>query len=473
MPDLFFNNVINYTHCKIIHCAGGSASIDQSIITLSTSSTPKSSCILEGALPIYVNQEEHSFLQVNSAFSAPPTTGRSQQLTGMGDSEAGVFFGYDSDRFGILVKRGGHRQCWKLVMLSGSSGSGGVITLTLADTVVTIPVPPGLTPMELMGYMCTVQVIRDANMRACADIDHMIIYMEESQDCSACTTLASIDCSSGAGNGTLSSVRTGAPAQDIWIYRENFNELSASAVQDVVLTDMNLFGIKFSKFSSGNIQFFIYSSASGDMTLVHTWTPPDVLGFNTSRAYLPCISVKNSSTCSTAMHLMTSMASISSGTPSPGAMTTSFSATLPIKSLTLTADKETVVGMFCNPYIQDGARNTLTACLTQIRAVVDSPRPVRLNIWLNSILDAVVPSMRYLPWSCINLGIPSPAHPVQMHGRGFLYSTIYISNQVPEQVRDFTALYNVPGTTLVLTLTSVDEPVTVQTMYLDMEWDER
>jgi len=120
------------------HSNNGTASVDEHRMKLSTGAGANQSAQIQTRVAVKYNAGQGGLTRLTALF----TTGvaNSEQTAGIGDSTDGYFFGYNGSDFGILRRRGGHKEVRTLTITTASTTNEN-ITITLdgdADSTVTV-----------------------------------------------------------------------------------------------------------------------------------------------------------------------------------------------------------------------------------------------------------------------------------------------------------------------------------------------
>lgn len=469
---LYFPRSANQSHIVTTASNGASVIWDNTVLNLSTGPNPYSSACTEGYLPCYLNQEPKVKVTLNAAF-APPQDGL-QQLIGLGDSERGVFVGFDGLKFGILNRRGGRRKHWVFKALTECLTSGNIL-ITLNDKVHSISVVAGMTPMQIMyTVFLNSPTIAADNIRIYACFDRLTLYTDGSDDF---VTVApdSVDFQGTGITGSLSVLIQGVAVTNTWLYREQFNAVTRYAAEDLVLTDMNVYEFLFSRWSTGSIHFSMLNTHNDDMTELHVWSPGPQ-GFKTSLPYMPTIFIMNAPSvnsntgniASSVSTMKSSMASISSGTPSTNTNNTSFATTFVASNIEVVSSENVVIGMLTVPRATSSGRNYMLASINRMVVNVDTPRSIRVKVIVNGAIDTLNATVAHLPWSCVRRATPVATTLVS---GGLSVASMYIRETSGERSFDPSQLWLAPGTNLVIAVCAVDDPVTCS-LDVDVFWSE-
>lgn len=248
---------------------GGTASIDNSMLKLSTGASANQSAEVRTKESIQYHPGQGTLVRFTSLF----TTGLagSKQASGIGDSSNGLFFGYSGADFGILRRTGGVREM-RVLTVSTASSTAEDITITLdgdvkADVTVTASGDISTTAHEI------------------ADADYSSVGRgwEARSDGDGTILFISYDSLPRAGTYTLSSATTavgsfaqaliGAAPTDSWILQADWNQDKADGLgvlPNIDFTKGNVFEIKFQWLGFGPMYFHIENPENGAYIPVHT-----------------------------------------------------------------------------------------------------------------------------------------------------------------------------------------------------------
>jgi hypothetical protein len=368
----------------------------------------------------------------------------------------------------MLHRSNGMMQHWLIMIQTGFTATG-VILLTLFNKVHAISVASGMTAMQVMYAIQSCQSLIDEKMKSYPGFN-LITVEAEYPTAENLNYDDTIDFNGTGVSGSLQVVMTGRQSTDTWIYREAFNQ------RDFDLhVSMNVFQFTFSRWSTGIVQFSKLDSTNTMVTL-HTWDPPN--GFNTSIPYTPRIQIRNSpsknsgtTVVSSAKNtLRTSMASISSGTPSTGATRAVFSTTFTAVPALSTDSINTAVALLTVPRESNGVRNYRLASVSEVRINVKTSVPVRVEVHFNSQVNTVNPTVPVSPLSCVRKS--SPLGDAEVYGGTLVYS-IFIQEDSHQLTYTPSQLWLAPGTNLSVSAKAASaDPVSLCTINLSMSWSE-
>jgi hypothetical protein len=453
---LYFPFGLNYTHISTMTSDGATVSYADGTVCFTTGAAG-SVAMVEGCLPIYVNQEPRMHVGMNAAY-ASPTEGLTQ-LVGLGSSERGVFIGYNGMDFGILYRHGGKKQHWSLTITSACTTTG-YITLTLLGVAHTVPVYAGMTIGTVM-YM--VKQALATTPCTCFIGNTMDIATTLTGDFAALTT--AVDFAATGCAGSISVTTAGVASTDHWVYEADFNSRAYVDVADVSKQDVNVYDYCFSRWSTGAIEFSMTNPVNDCKVVIHTLFPQTIDGgFNTSVPYKPYIFMNNAATCS-AVSLKCLMATVSSGTPANVTTSTRFRRTFSVTAASLSAGVGAVIGcMYPDP------TKMVTASISEVRINASTSAPLRVQFYANAVLSQIVTTTQHLPWSSVWANAATPTTATSVLG-GLLYASSYFGTSTAEEkVLTFQQLWLVPSSSLsVVLLAPTSCTVSVE---IDILWTE-
>lgn len=456
---LFFPRGLNFAHISTLKKNDGAIVWnDDCELSLSTGPRSDSFCVLNGYLPIYLNQSYKIDICINAAFSSPRVG--LTQLAGMGDSASGAFLGYDGLQFGMLVQKGGKQRQWVLKVTTPCTASG-VLTLRLLDVDHSIPVSATMTVMQLLYTIGFSPSIANAGIRAYVCFDRITLRTQESSDFSPAQP-DSFDFGATGGSGSLSVVTSGNAAIKTWVYRSDFNAPYRLQTDSLDLTDMNVYQLTFSRWSSACINLSVLNTNHDVMSPLHSMRVGSA-GFNTSIPYIPRVLIRKGAEAleeDGVGTVRTSMASASSGTPSTATNVTWFNTNLIYKGSV--GNTQNIIGVMTVPLLSGGATNRLTAIISEVRVNVRTTVPVKISLIANGMVDTVIPTSPHLPWSCMRLA--TPPTPAIVAG-GLPASAIYAREEGGEYVVKPEQLWLAPGTNITYSVTRSDgnpDPITCE-----------
>jgi hypothetical protein len=462
---IFFPKSLNFSRVIAKSSKGGSVTwLDTDCsVNLTTSTSADSISSVVGYLPLYLNHEMNVKVSLNAAFASPKEG--LVQLLGMGDSEAGVFVGYNGLHFGLHLRTLGVRRNWE-VLMQGTCTTTGTVTLTLLNVAHKINVTAGQNAMSVMYAITQSTSIRNENIESHVCCDRMYLYTTEARDWAADLT-PSFDAGVTGLTGSCTRTVNGAAPTQYWVVRGDFNAATHFLMQDIDLSVMNVYQFTFCRWSSGTMNLSMLNPSTGQITSLHDWNPPGS-GFNTSITYTPFVYIKNATEQNGPSTLSTSMASISSGTPETASNATLYRTTFTATSISVVAGSNRVVGLLTVPNLVQNKRNHMSASIEEIRVNAKTPRAVRVQVHVNAQIDSQSPVNLHLPWSCVRHGMPQ--QPTKVSG-GLRFASMYVRDTIPSQTETFDQLWLVGGTSLTISATAVTDPVTLS-LDVDVLWRE-
>jgi len=421
---------------------------------MTSGSAPNSIAELCGYLSCFLCHEPFVNVTLNLSFSTPVEGTR--QLAGVGDSENGAFIGFDGTQFGVHFVRGGRRQYWTM-QITNPCSANGVLSITLADNTFTVPVGAGMSVTQIVYAIYSNASIRNANIRVSFCFDRIVLCSDSTADLSGSSVLAAFDGHATGVTATCVSSIASSPATEEWVYDDSFNGSGYPNVEALQETDLNVYRLTFSRWSTGVISIAVMDPASNDFITMHTWTPGG-RGFNTSIPYTPTIRTENGSTSST-MITSTSMASISTGTPSTSYNYTPFNTVFSAVNVPVISGAYRVVGVIQNPMIQNRVRNRMVVNITKIEYAVSTPRPIRIYTMIGGLTNIAGTMTRHLSWNAMNICTPGTVSPMYVQG-GLEYSNSYSSTCTDEVEMNLDQLWLMPSVVLYICVKAASDPVT-------------
>lgn len=467
---LFFPRGLNLAHITTLRKRGGTLSWDAQTceITLQTGAEADSFSIINGYLPIYLNQSYKMSIYINAAFH-PPLPGL-LQLVGVGDSASGAFVGFNGTDFGMLLRRGGLQRQWVVKITAGATADGS-LTLRLLDVDYILPVTAGLTAIQLMYMLGALPSLAEAGIRTYVCYDRITLRTQEAEAFAPAEQDAFLAGGTGA-TGTLEVSVSGAAAEQIWVSREQFNGSLNQNSEHMPLTNMNVFQFSFSRWSSACINLSMLNTTNDEIIPLHSLRPEST-GFNTSAPYMPRIMIKKEADCleTGICKLRTSMASASSGTPATAVNKTWFNTHFGVDaSITNT---NSVIGVMSVPLLSGGVTNKVTAVISEIRVNAKSTLPLKILLTVNGQVDTVLLTQSHLPWSCMRHATPVTDVTVQ---KGLPAGTMFIQEGAGQQVLQPHQIWLAPGTNLTLSVSRSDGVQSIELIrcFVDIEvlWSE-
>ncbi|KAG5187358.1 hypothetical protein JKP88DRAFT_243872 [Tribonema minus] len=387
-----FQSGTNAAFMQTFASNGGSATWAGGNICLTASNADNSVCLAETMMPIYIKHEEHQVTCFNISF-APPQANLVQYCN------MGARLGFVGEVFGVTFNIGSFRQYSRLTITQGSSANG-LMSITFAGSTVSLPVLAGMTPWSIMLYIYQSEAVRNANWRVSLECDRIEVYTALLGDYDHSTA---IDFGSTGIEGEFTMTFAGAEGDEIFIPSSQFNGVGAAVLNQVDFTKMNVYQFRFSRWSSGAVEFLIMEPHSTDFVTLHRHVLSyGLYVFDTSRPYQPQIVCMKTGPTTDPSTVSIRMGSVSSGIPSMAALKTRFCRDYFETDLMLFAGKETVVGILSNPLIQSGVRNTKVASVTALRVSLKCGTEVKFRVYFGGISYGTFTCERHAPWSCMN-----------------------------------------------------------------------
>lgn len=314
---------------------------------------------------------------------AAPAAG-SAQIAGLGNQVSGLFFGYNDQSFGILHRKSGQPDIYKIQITAGAAAAGTIL-LTLDGVDFPIPVTAG-TPAHNAHEMYINESLRHGNWLTDVVGDSLFVL-------STTATGARSKSFSFSGNGVagitalVSAVATGVAVENEWIFQNEWNidKCDGYGAMPLVLNPLkgNVYQIQFQWLGYGALYFFIENPYTGQFAKVH------VIRYANSNV-VPSLTMPHMRSMF-ALWNSTGTNSMTIGTPSAaifnegsarvfdGVFSTSFT------RITLTSSEEHVFSLKNNRIFGSKGNNTEM----MIRAVTianDSARGGTIRMYLNGTL---------------------------------------------------------------------------------------
>lgn len=196
------------------------------------------------------------------------------QVAGLGTAEAGYYFGYNGESFGILHVTNGVREMQTLT-ISGTSTAPRSVTITLANTAHSVPITAGSATLVAYQISKFNYTGWKAEQRGAT-----VVFLANS----AGNKTGSFSLVDGIAEitGSFSETVTGASSTDTWIPQSSWNgdRLDGTGASDAVLdpTKGNIYQIDIQYLGFGSVAFKTEIGASGnnaDFVTVHTLSFPN------------------------------------------------------------------------------------------------------------------------------------------------------------------------------------------------------
>jgi hypothetical protein len=457
---------VNYSFVRSFVNHGGSISWAQRTISVTASAQDDSIALLESIMPVHVNHQEVMTVSINAKFS-PPVVGATQ-LVGMGDLSRGCFIGFKDEAFGFQMYHDGCCTFWKL-RITHACTTSGIITLTLVDRVIQIPVMAGMTPWQIMLYLYQNSAIADANLRVSIECDQLEIYTTCAKTFDTVSVHESIDFGTTGIEGTLICSKAGFAASEAWVPATDFQETCDSILEDISFTSMNVYQFSFSRWSSGGIKIEILNPFNLFMTPIHTFIPGDRL-FDTIIPYQPNIRIMKTGVTADPVTIEHSQGVISSGIPSTAGLKTRFTRHFFKEDVHLSVGKQTTIGIIASPIVQTGVRNVMIADVVECRLTAVCSRPFIIHFLVNSVSEGTFVCSRHLPWSAVNTSSNDIDASI-VYG-GMEVDNILISSSDKEYIRTFDQMWIMPGSILTISAEPLDNAVKLKSIDVSFGWFE-
>jgi len=249
------------------HSNNGAATVDSHQLKISTGAAANQSAEIQSRESVKYQPGQGGLVRVTGIF----TTGaaNSKQLIGVGDANDGFFFGYNGADFGVLRRKGGHREIRTLTITTGSSTAENITVTMDGDTDATVAVTAsGDTDVT-------------ANEIAAHDFTNLGRGWEAHSDGDGTVTFMSLDAVSHSGSysvsgttavGTFAQDLAGLAATDTWILQTAWSHDKGNGQGELPVMDWtkgNIFQIRYQWLGYGLIAFWIENPSTGLPVKVH------------------------------------------------------------------------------------------------------------------------------------------------------------------------------------------------------------
>jgi len=468
---LYFPLGLNYSH--ITSALSNSANLQWSntILTLSTGAAANSRCNIEGIVPIYLNQEEMVTVTITCAF-APPKPGLVQYI-GIGDTEEGIHLGYKGLEFGVRRCSDGKQHAWTLY-ITGPCVLGGNISITLTGVTYTVPVTIGMTAQQILTAVVNNTSTTNANYMKQQFSDRVVLTADVAEVRNVSQDGLTFGLTGVTGSLETSTVVGCAPNMT-WTPQSDFNGVIKDQVLSFDRTMGQVYRFVFSRWSCCSHIIGIMNPNTSDFDDIYVFMGSDsTINYKASIPYRPHIVIKNCPVGNvpadtSANTMATSMAIVSSGTPSSNTNSTRFSRTFTMQTLALTQNVDSVVACMEIPRFSGSTRNRMLACIQNMKLNCDTQQNIRIKIIIGGVVNNIVSTTQHLPWAAMKVGQPTVATNCT---NGLEYSnSFYRANGLTERLSEFSQLWMPPGSTLTITACAISTAVTC-TIDASIEWIE-
>jgi hypothetical protein len=249
---------------------GGTASIENSMLKLSTGAAANQSC---SAASRDIARYQPG-IGYRARFTGLFTTGvaNSTQVIGVGGSGEGLFFGYNGTDFGLMRRNSGNPEI-RTLTVSTASSTAEDITITLdGDAEATVTVTNSGDTTTTANEIASHDYSGTGSGWTAKAMGSTVVFTSWASGSKTGTYSLS---SATTAVGTFAQTLAGVSATDTWVAQSSWNGddiFDGNGVTGVTLdpTKGNVFQIDFQFLGFGLIRFFIEDPDDGEMHLVHS-----------------------------------------------------------------------------------------------------------------------------------------------------------------------------------------------------------
>ena len=267
---LFLNNFINPLKTKSFTRNGAIIFSEYNLLNVSTGTNTAGKAELKTSRRIRYVPGLGVLIRFTAIFSEPSAD--SIQIVGLGNSEDGVFIGYNGLNFGILHRKSGETEIRKLT-ITETSVANDTITITLNGNT--------SSGINILSTDSEQQIARKISNEVNKFLDlgdgwdvyedgASIIFISKVASLKNGTYSYNIGTSNSTGSFT--QIKAGETSENNWIYQDNWNRDRAKGLQNLSYVKWdkgNVFEINLQWLGFGNILFKIEDSYSGKFVPIH------------------------------------------------------------------------------------------------------------------------------------------------------------------------------------------------------------
>lgn len=269
--QLQFPYSVNPRQLTSLTAGSGAASVAKSLLTVSSGTTTASDVLLTSNKFAKYQPGQGTLVRFTAIFQATGTAG-TEAFIGLGNQEDGLFFGYDGESFGLLHRFDGKQEYQTLTITTGAVTAGGTITITLDGVATTTEITNGGSTQAVAREIgATTYVEWETQI-----IGNTIVFISHHAEVKAGSfSFADTDTTGVVASFTRNII--GAAHEDEWHAQTTWNvdtmdgdkdEANPSG-QKLVVSNGNVYQIRFQWLGFGAIYFYVENSDTGDFQLVH------------------------------------------------------------------------------------------------------------------------------------------------------------------------------------------------------------
>ena len=269
-----FTYGINTDQTSVFYSSGATATVTDSLLTLTTSAMSYNAFTLRSKRSIKYQPGQGSEGRFTAMWSDTGVTGNNR-FVGFGSAESTLGFGTFGSAFCILRVARAYREIRKLTIVSGSSTNTNV-TITLDGQPFVVPVTNTSVTTRTAYEISTYSGFnRGYPGWVASALDGIVYFHAGTAGSKAGTYSASFG--SGTGSATFTQITSGATGVTEAIPQASWNvdvcDGSSSASNpsgiNLDITKLNVYAIQWTYLGAGNIIFKVMQSDTGEMVVIH------------------------------------------------------------------------------------------------------------------------------------------------------------------------------------------------------------
>ena len=246
---------------------GGTASISNNLLNLSTGASANQSSTILSKTPIKYNPGQGALCRFTSIY----TTGvaNSTQYVGIGTEMDGYFFGFNGDTFSILRRQGGKPETRRLEITTKSSDADSITIIVDGDTKA-VTVTNGVDATVIANEIAATDF---SNVGDGWEVHAMgdKVFFTSYHDGAKTGIYSLTDATSAVGTFTQSLA--GVSVTEMIVTQSSWSEDKCDGIGSSKVTcdftKGNVFQIRYEWLGFGEIEFFIENPSTGQFVIVH------------------------------------------------------------------------------------------------------------------------------------------------------------------------------------------------------------
>ena len=191
----------------------------------------------------------------------------SEQTFGVGNTNAGLFFGYNGEDFGIMKRTDGKREIQSFQVTTASS-STGTVDVELDGETFNILLTDASGDLNFTAYELASGSYDGWDVMSRDDK----VYFSK-KDSGVCSGAFSYNAGTTSSAGTFTQTQLGVAKTEDWILQTawNVDKLDGAGPSGMTLvpTNQNVYKIQYQWLGAGNMNFFVENPENGQLNLVH------------------------------------------------------------------------------------------------------------------------------------------------------------------------------------------------------------